>query len=172
LIYDAGPCYHQPLVCPGAEGREIPNHVNVFLQVPTYFILAICEIFAIVTLSEYTYSKAPIDMKAVVQALGQLAAAAGSAIGVAITPFAHDPKLVYMYTGLAVGMAVIAAVFWWRFKKYNAIERKQDRKDRARLGYWIFMNELHRQDSYYFCYSELPREELRGYCRVIMLSCM
>jgi POT family proton-dependent oligopeptide transporter len=88
--------------------------------------LAISEIFAFVTLSEYTHSKAPTDMKVVVQALGQLAAAAGSAIGVAITPFAHDPKLVYMYTGLAVGMAVVDAVFWWRFKKYNAIERKQD----------------------------------------------
>lgn len=86
-------------------------------------ILAVAEIFSFVTLSEYTYTKAPTDMKAMVQALGQLGAAAGSAIGIAITPLAHDPSLIWMYTGLAVAMFLVAFVFWVLFKKYNVIDR-------------------------------------------------
>lgn len=124
IIYDTGPCYDRPLTCPGAENGRIPNQVNVFLQTPTYIILAVAEIFSFVTLSEYTYTKAPTDMKAVVQALGQLGAAAGSAIGIAITPLAHDPSLIWMYTGLAVAMFLVAVVFWILFKKYNAIDRE------------------------------------------------
>ncbi|KUL84382.1 hypothetical protein ZTR_06329 [Talaromyces verruculosus] len=124
IIYNTGPCYDRPLACSGAEGGRIPNQVNVFLQTPTYIILAVAEIFSFVTLSEYTYTKAPTDMKAMVQALGQLGAAAGSAIGTAITPLAHDPTLVWMYTGLAVAMFLVAVGFWTLFKKYNAIDRE------------------------------------------------
>jgi POT family proton-dependent oligopeptide transporter len=123
IIYNTGPCYDRPLACPEAEGGRIPNQVNVFLQTPTYIILAVAEIFSFVTLSEYTCTKAPTDMKVMVQALGQLGAAAGSAIGIAITPLAHDPTLIWMYTGLAVAMFLVAVVFWTLFKKYNAIGR-------------------------------------------------
>src|SRR2546421_6302876 len=32
LIYNAGPCYDQPLACSASDGGRIPNHVNVWLQ--------------------------------------------------------------------------------------------------------------------------------------------
>jgi POT family proton-dependent oligopeptide transporter len=126
IIYNTGPCYDAPLACPASDDGRIPNQVSVFLQIPVYFILAIAEIFALVTLLEYTYSKAPIHMKSIVQAISQLASAAGSGVGIALSPAASDPKLVYLYTGLAVSTLLAAVLFWWKFKKYNEIDAELD----------------------------------------------
>src|SRR5204863_6286888 len=83
LIYNAGPCYEKPLACKASDSGRIPNRVNVVLQTPVYAILAFAEIFSFVTASEYAYSKAPKDMKAVVQAFTQLTAGVGASLGMA-----------------------------------------------------------------------------------------
>jgi POT family proton-dependent oligopeptide transporter len=69
VIYNTEPCYDCPLTC---QGGQIPNYVNIFLQTLIYFILAVSEILGYVILAEYKYIKALTDMKAMVQALGQL----------------------------------------------------------------------------------------------------
>jgi POT family proton-dependent oligopeptide transporter len=81
LIYSTGPCYDQPFSCTALKGRMRPNDLNVWIQIPVYFILAIAEIFGFVTASEYVYSKASRDMKTIVQALTQLTACLGSILG-------------------------------------------------------------------------------------------
>lgn len=48
--------------------------------------------------------------------------AGGALLGMAISPVAKDPNLVWLYTGLAGGSAVAAVVFWALFNHYNAIE--------------------------------------------------
>lgn len=68
VIYNTAPCYDRPLTC---QDDQIPNYVNLFLQTPIYFIFAVSEILGYVILAEYKYMKAPTDMKAMVQALGQ-----------------------------------------------------------------------------------------------------
>ncbi|KAF1984275.1 oligopeptide transporter [Aulographum hederae CBS 113979] len=122
LIYTSGPCYDQPFACEASDGK--PNDVNVWVQVPIYFILAVAEIFGFVTASEYAYSKSPQDMKTIVQAISQLTACLGSALGMALSPVAKDPYLVTLYACLAATMGVATAVFWWIFRRYDKIDEE------------------------------------------------
>lgn len=65
IIYRSAPCYSHPLSCPASSGGHTPNHVHVLLQLPTFVIIALAEVFCWPTGSEYTYSHAPKSMKSV-----------------------------------------------------------------------------------------------------------
>ncbi|KAK2751173.1 peptide transporter ptr2 [Myotisia sp. PD_48] len=129
LIYSTGPCYDRPLACSASGDGRLPNDVNVWLQVPLYFLLAVAEIFGFVTAFEYAYSKSPAGMKTIIQALTQLVACLASALGMAISPAARDPHMVIMYSCLAAGMGLTAVLFLWRFRKYDAIDEALNRMD-------------------------------------------
>lgn len=129
LIYDTAPCYNRPRDCPASKNGNIPNDISVWVQVPVYFVLAIGEIFGFVTASEYAYSKAPQSMKTVVQALIQLTACAGSALGMALSPVAKDPDVLVMYACLAGAMVLSAALFYWRFNRYDKIDEEMNQMD-------------------------------------------
>ncbi|KAK3358787.1 peptide transporter PTR2-A [Lasiosphaeria hispida] len=119
LIYSRGPCYDHPLACPDAAGGSVPNEINVWVQTPLYFLLAVAEILGFTTLSEYSYSEAPKNMRSLVQALGQLSSGVGSGLGMAVSPVSVDPQILWLYTGLAVAMVVVAPTFWWAFSRYD-----------------------------------------------------
>ncbi|KAE9979842.1 hypothetical protein BLS_009395 [Venturia inaequalis] len=127
LIYRSGPCYRYPLSCEASQDGKIPNDISVWVQLPVYFILAVAEIFGFVTASEYAYSKAPKDMKAVVQAIMQLTACVASALGMALSLVSKDPKLVIMYASLAAAMGVSAALFFWKFSRYDDREDEMNK---------------------------------------------
>lgn len=123
LIYTRGPCYKHPLACGYTAGDNgsstIPNDISVWVQTPVYFLLAFAEILGFTTLLEYSYSEAPKSMRTLVQALGQVASGVGSALGMAVSPLSDDPKVMYLYTGLASVMSVCAAMFWVVFRRYD-----------------------------------------------------
>ena len=129
LIYAARPCYDQPRACPASDNGKLPNDINVWVQTPIYFILAVGEIFGFVTASEYAYRKAPQDMKTIVQAFIQLTACAGSALGMALSPVAKDPDVLIMYACVAGVMTQSAALFYWRFRKYDKIDEELNQMD-------------------------------------------
>lgn len=121
LIYSQGPCFEYPLECAAAAGASqtgaAPNTVNVWVQTPLYFILAIGEILGLVALSEYTYSEAPTSLKSMVQALLDFSAAIGAALGLALGPVSRNPYLVIMYSCMAATMALCAVFFWVFLRK-------------------------------------------------------
>ncbi|RYP71913.1 hypothetical protein DL771_004516 [Monosporascus sp. 5C6A] len=123
-IYNNGPCYDVPLACPASEAGTLPNDVNVWIQLPVYVVLAVAEIFGLVTASEYAYSKAPKDMRSIVQALVQLSACFGAVLGMALSPAAKDPYLVIMYASVACVMGACSMLFWWRFRRYDKIDHE------------------------------------------------
>ena len=129
LIYDSPPCFDRPFDCAASTDGRQPNEVNVWIQLPLYFILALAEIFGFVTASEYAYSKAPRDMKTIVQALTQLTACLGSVLGMALSPVSRDPFLVTMYACLAGSMGLSTVLFWWKFHKYDRVDGELDRLD-------------------------------------------
>lgn len=129
LIYNTGPCYDMPLACAASNGGSISNHLNVWIQTPVYFLLAVSEIFAFVTVTEYTYSKAPTDLKALVQAIRQAIAGVGSGLGMAISPTAKDPHLVIMYSALAGVMVVATVLYYALFGKFDRIDERLDKLD-------------------------------------------
>ncbi|KAJ5950768.1 uncharacterized protein N7479_009181 [Penicillium vulpinum] len=118
MIYHAGPCYQYPTECE-AYNHRLPNHVNIFVTVPMYVLVALAEIFAFVTGSEYAYKQAPKDMKSVIQSIYALMTAIGSILGIALTPLSHNPLLVVSW-GVVTGiMFVVTCIFWVIFHKYD-----------------------------------------------------
>jgi POT family proton-dependent oligopeptide transporter len=102
LIYISGPCFNHPLKC---LSGDIPNDVNIGIQTPTYIFLAVGEILAIVAGTELAYTRAPANMKSIVQALFQFFSALGAVMGVGVSFAAEDPNMVIVYgsiTGLLV----------------------------------------------------------------------
>ncbi|KAF9880523.1 oligopeptide transporter [Colletotrichum karsti] len=130
IIYNAGPCYETPRACAASNGGRLPNEVNVWAQLPVYVALAVAEIFGLVTASEYAYSKAPKDMRSIVQAMVQLSACLGSLMAMALSPAARDPNLVIVYASIAGAMAICSALFWWKFRKYDRLDRELNKLDR------------------------------------------
>ncbi|KAF2027053.1 oligopeptide transporter [Setomelanomma holmii] len=119
LIYSTGLCYDVLLACDALENGRIPNHINMWAQLPVYVALAIAEILGLVTASQYSYSHAPKDLRSVVQAMVQLSACFGSVLSIAISPATRDPWLVTVYTSIAGAFAVCAALFWCIFCEHD-----------------------------------------------------
>lgn len=126
LIYSAGPCYREPLTCPAAGEDKIPNRVHVAVQSPAYLLIGFSEIFASITGLEYAFTKAPPSMKSFVMSIFLLQTAFGSALGIALSATAVDPKLLWMYTGICVATIITAGLFWILFRKYNATEESMN----------------------------------------------
>ncbi|KAF9729965.1 oligopeptide transporter [Paraphaeosphaeria minitans] len=127
IIYSSGPCYDHPRACSSVANRE-PNHVNVWIQAPVFFLIAMGEVWAYVTALEIAYSHAPKNMKSVIQAIFPLMAGIGSASAMGLTTFAHDPNLVTFYASLAGGMAITTVAFRLMFRKHDRdhAENKSD----------------------------------------------
>jgi POT family proton-dependent oligopeptide transporter len=105
-IYASGPCYDHPRACPASPDGSLPNRVSVAMQIPVYVFEGLGEIFSNPAMYEYAFTEAPHSMKAVLQAFFALTAAAGSALGLALTPTYRDPYLLAMYASLAGAMFV------------------------------------------------------------------
>lgn len=125
-IYRTGPCYNHPREC----GDGAPNDVHVAIQTPCYALIGIAEICASITGLEYAYTKAPANMKSFIMSLFLLTNAGGSALGIAVSPTAVHPKLVWNYVGLAVASAVCGVVFWWCFRGLNELEEEMNASGR------------------------------------------
>jgi dipeptide/tripeptide permease len=118
-IYSTGPCYTSPSNCPAGKlgpDKYAPNKIHVAWQAPAYVLVALSEILASVTGLELAYAKAPENMKSFIMSLFLLTSAFGSALGIFLAPVAKDPRLVWLYTGLAGTAAIAGVVFHWMFK--------------------------------------------------------
>ncbi|KAH2157758.1 hypothetical protein KXW33_006532 [Aspergillus fumigatus] len=118
IIYRSAPCYSHPLSCPASSGGHTPNHVHVLLQLPTFVIIALAEVFCWPTGSEYTYSHAPKSMKSVLQACYISTAGVGYLLGMTLSPLAKDPLLVVLWSATAAMMFVTACAFRVAFRNF------------------------------------------------------
>ncbi|KAI9268786.1 POT family-domain-containing protein [Sporodiniella umbellata] len=75
--------------------------ISAGYQIPSYVFIAFSEIFASITGLEYAYKKAPQSMKSIVMAIFLLANCFASILNFALVPVDVDPKLTWMYTGVA-----------------------------------------------------------------------
>ena len=119
LIYSSPPCYNAPLAC---DPSHTPNQVHVAVQTPAYLLIAVSETLASITGLEYAFTQAPQSMKSFVMSIFLLQSAFGSALGIALAPFAKDPRLVWMYVGLCFATLIAGGFFWLCFNHLNKTE--------------------------------------------------
>ncbi|EEP76510.1 hypothetical protein UREG_01359 [Uncinocarpus reesii 1704] len=135
LIYTAPPCYNMPL-CEASivDGVKQGNNVHIAIQAPAYMFIGLAEVFLSVTGLEYAYMKAPESLKSFVSRLFLLTNAFGAALGLALTPVAYDPAIIWMFVGLCGAAVVTAGIFWFLFRGLNKEEDKMNSLDKNYTG--------------------------------------
>jgi len=113
------------LVCPTVN-------INVWMQTPAYVLIAISEIFASITSLEYAFSKAPRNMRSLVQAFALFMSAISAAIGEAFVSLSADPLLVWNYATVAI-LSFIGGILFWL--QYRALDAQEDHLNQLPVGH-------------------------------------
>lgn len=121
-IYRTNPCGDQANTCTDADGNPLVSPINIGAQTGAFVLIAISEIFGSVTSLEYAYSKAPKNMRSLVQAVALFTNAFAAAIGEALVPLAEDPLLVWNYAVPAILAFIGGTLFWLQFRGLDAEE--------------------------------------------------
>ncbi|KAG0142781.1 hypothetical protein CROQUDRAFT_662105 [Cronartium quercuum f. sp. fusiforme G11] len=101
------------------DGCE-PVSISVWVQTPSYLLLAISEILASVTGLEYAFTLAPKNMRSLVMSLFLFQSAIASAIGEAFNALSEDPLLVWNYGTMAL-IAFLAGIgFYFSHRALDA----------------------------------------------------
>ncbi|KAJ9096229.1 hypothetical protein QFC20_006473 [Naganishia adeliensis] len=120
-IYRMSPCGYYANTCE-ADGMTLPAPINVWSQIGAYALIGFSEIFASIALLEYAYSKAPRNMRSIVQAISLLTNAVAAAIGEALVPLSGDPNLVWNYMTCTILAAVGGIGFFLSFRDLDRQE--------------------------------------------------
>jgi POT family proton-dependent oligopeptide transporter len=106
-----------------ASGEDCPVvEINVWAQTGAYVLIALSEVFASITSLEYAFSKAPKNMRSMVQAVALFMTAFSAALGQALVGLAADPLLVWNYGVVAILAVIAGTCFWFQFKDLDIIE--------------------------------------------------
>jgi len=93
-----------------------PVSISVWAQSGSYILIALSEIFASITSLEYAFSKAPKNMRSMIQAIALFATSISAAIGEGFVSVSEDPLLVWNYGSMAVLAFVAGIIFWFQFR--------------------------------------------------------
>ncbi|BGP37286.1 hypothetical protein JCM10449v2_001191 [Rhodotorula kratochvilovae] len=119
-IYKRSVCGTSAATC---EAEPFIPNLNVWIQTPSYILIALSEIFASIVSLEYAYTKAPKSMRSMVMAAGLFTTALSAALGEAFLPLSEDPLLVWNYGVMAVLAFAGGVAFWWCFSGLDKEER-------------------------------------------------
>ncbi|KAL5625509.1 hypothetical protein BROUX41_005569 [Berkeleyomyces rouxiae] len=109
-IYRQSDCGRYPSTC------DTKPNISVWAQSGAYVLIALSEIFASITSLEYAYSKAPANMRSMVQAIALFMSAISAAIGQAWVSLSEDPLLVWNYASVGVLAFIAGILFWIQFR--------------------------------------------------------
>ncbi|PLB43648.1 MFS peptide transporter, putative [Aspergillus steynii IBT 23096] len=115
-IYKTSPCGDHPSDC------DTSSPINVWVQTVPYVLIAFSEIFTSITGYEYAYTKAPKNMKSLVQSLFLFMNAISSAIQQGLTALSTDPLLIWNYGFVAVLAFVGGNLFYLTHYKLDQQE--------------------------------------------------
>ncbi|PGH01111.1 POT family proton-dependent oligopeptide transporter [Blastomyces parvus] len=112
-IYKLGPCGKSANEC---AAENIPAPISVWVQAVPYILGGVSEIFASVTSLEYAFTKAPKNMRSLVQAVALFMNAFSAALGQALVGLSTDPLLEWNYAVTAI-LAFVGGVGFWLTNK-------------------------------------------------------
>jgi POT family proton-dependent oligopeptide transporter len=121
-IYKTSPCGYHANDCYNDAGTVLPATINVWAQTGCYVLIAFSEIFASITSLEYAYSKAPKNMRSLVQAIALFTNAVSAAIAEALNRLSGDPLLIWNYGVFAVLSFLGGLFFIFQFWKLDKEE--------------------------------------------------
>ncbi|KAI9733471.1 MAG: hypothetical protein M1818_007219 [Claussenomyces sp. TS43310] len=119
-MYRKSPCGYNATTCVDAQGNTLASGINVWAQTGSYVLIALSEIFASITSLEYAYSKAPRNMRSLVQAVALFTSAIAAAICEALNPLAQDPNYIWNYGVVAVLAGIGGVLFYLNFRHLDA----------------------------------------------------
>ncbi|RJE25789.1 peptide transporter [Aspergillus sclerotialis] len=117
-IYKLSPCGQYPSTC------DKPAPINVWVQTVPYVLIGFSEIFASITGYEYAFTKAPKNMKSLVQSIYLFMNAFSSAIQQGLTALSTDPLLLWNYGFVAVLAFIGGNLFYITHYKLDKEEDK------------------------------------------------
>lgn len=119
-------------------GKDQPNQISLFLQIPIYVFGEVASIFCCMIGTEYAYNGAPKSMKSLVQAIWLAMAGIGGCLALALNPLAEDPRLVITYV-LNYG-GVVSYQYRVNYCSSSSDTRTEERRvfcrTRVALGEW------------------------------------
>ncbi|PHH81907.1 hypothetical protein CDD82_7598 [Ophiocordyceps australis] len=118
----------------GATVKCPPVDINVWAQTGSYVLIALAEVFASITSLEYAYSKAPRNMRSMVQAVALFMTSFAAAIGQALVGLASDPLLVWNYAVVAILAFVAGTCFYFQFRNLDVDEDQLNELPEGRMG--------------------------------------
>ncbi|KAL4917528.1 POT family-domain-containing protein [Aspergillus aurantiobrunneus] len=117
FIYKLSPCHNKASSC------HSPAPISVWVQTVAYVLIAISEVFTSITGYEYAYTKAPKNMKSVVQSLYLFTNAVSAAVQQSLTALSADPLLKWNYGFVAV-LAFFGGTFF--FFTHRDLDKEED----------------------------------------------
>lgn len=124
-----------------------PANISIWVQSGAYVLLAFSEIFASITSLEYAFTKAPKNMRSMVQAVALFTTAVASAIGEALNPLSADPLLVWNYGAFAVVSFLAGIGFWIQYRGLDAKEDQLNDLPTGHIGTAVQAADFERQVS-------------------------
>ena len=133
-IYHHNPCGKHP-----SEGLPngddcAPAPISIWVQSGGYVLLAWSEIFASITSLEYAFTKAPKNMRSMVQAFALFMTAIANALGEALISLSTDPLLVWNYGAFSVISFVAGCLFWLSHRKLDLEEDMLNQLPSGHMG--------------------------------------
>ena len=101
---------------------DYKSPISVWAVTGVYVLIAISEIFASVTTLEYAFTKAPKNMRSLVQSVQLFTTAFSAALAQAFTPLTSDPHIVWNYGSVAIISFVTGVVFFIVYRKMDKAE--------------------------------------------------
>ncbi|KAE8378857.1 POT family-domain-containing protein [Aspergillus bertholletiae] len=129
-IYKTGKCGKYP----GEKSCKTPAPINVWVQAAPYILIAFSEIFTSITGYEYAFTKAPKNMKSLVQSIYLFMNAISSAIQQGLTPLSTDPLLEWNYGFVAILSFIGGNLFWITHRK---LDREEDELNRLEASSYL-----------------------------------
>jgi POT family proton-dependent oligopeptide transporter len=111
---------------------DYKSEISVWAVTGVYVLIAISEIFASVTTLEYAFTKAPKNMRSLVQSVQLFTTAFSAALAQAFTPLTADPHLVWNYGSVAIISFVTGILFHFA---YRTMDKDEDRLNLLPTGH-------------------------------------
>jgi POT family proton-dependent oligopeptide transporter len=135
-IYKTNECGHwaNGVLEDGTEVECANSPINMWAQSGAYILIAFSEIMASITSLEYAHSKAPANMRSMVQSVALFMNAISSAIGFALVSLAKDPLLVWNYATVAILAVIGGTMFWIQMRGLDKQEDELNMLPKGEVG--------------------------------------